>query len=122
MHGIKCFSHIMLYVADLERAVDWYCKTLGFTPNFVVPNIFASLRHDDWGCRVDLHPSEADGKDVGHGPIPYFLVDDIEATLASLKEAGVKVGPVKQEGDSPLFASIWDSESNALGLEQEVIR
>ena len=118
MHGIERFSHVMLYVQDLDRAVEFYCKSLGFTPNFVAPNFFASLHHEQIGCRLDLHPTETAGKDVGFGPIPYFQVGDIESTLGSLEKLGVKVGPIKQEQNSPRFATFWDSEGNALGLEE----
>jgi len=118
MHGIERFSHAMLFVADLDRAVEFYCARLGFTPNFVAPGAYASLRHEQIGCRLDLHPTETAGKDVGFGPMPCFAVADIEKTLASLKEQGVKVGSIKQEQGSPRFATFWDSEGNALGLEE----
>ena len=69
------------------------------------------------GVNLALHPSDADGKDVGFGPMPYFKVDDIDATLKALADKGVKVGKVQQEGPTR-FATFWDSEGNALGLQQ----
>ena len=110
------FSHAMIYVTNLDRAVEFYTEKLGFTPNFVVPGAFASLRHETMGCRIDLHPSEADSKDVGFGPIPYFAARDFDAAVAALKEKGVKVGEPRREGDSPRFVTFWDSEGNALSL------
>ena len=77
----------------------------------------ASLGNEKVQARVDLHPSEADGKDVGFGPMPYFLVDDLDATLSGLAGKGVKVGAVNQQGRYR-FATIWDSEGNAIGLEE----
>ena len=115
---LKCFSHVMMYVNDLDRAVAWYVETLGFTTNFVAPGAFASLRHDEMGCRLDLHPSEADSKDVGYGPIPYFKSDAFDQTITQLKEKGVKVGEPRREGNSPRFVSFLDSEGNVLGLEE----
>ena len=41
-----------------------------------------------------------------------------EAALKSLSEKGVKTGAIQQEGMSPRFATFWDSEGNALGLEE----
>jgi catechol 2,3-dioxygenase-like lactoylglutathione lyase family enzyme len=115
---LERFSHMMLFVADLDRAVIWYGEKLGFVPNFVVPGAYASLRHEQLGLRLDLHPTETAGKDVGFGPMPYFGVKDIGAALKTLSEKGVKIGPIQQEGMSPRFATFWDSEGNALGLEE----
>lgn len=115
---LKRFSHVMMYVTDLDRAVRWYGENLEFAPRFVAPGAYASLAHEGIGCRLDLHPTETDGKDVGHGPIPYFVVDDLDAAAAALAGKGVKVGEIRREGDSPRFMTFWDSEGNALGLEE----
>jgi catechol 2,3-dioxygenase-like lactoylglutathione lyase family enzyme len=115
---LERFSHVMMYVNDLNRAVAWYVDKLGFKVSFVVPEAFASLRHEGMRCRVDLHPSEAQGRDVGFGPIPYFATDSFDATLAQLAAAGVKMGTPRREGGSPRFVTLWDSEGNALGIEE----
>lgn len=115
---LKKYSHPMLYVTDLTRAVDWYKSNLGFKENFVVPNAYASLRHDEMGFRLDLHPTEANSKDVGFGAINYFVASDFDGAIATLKSRGVKVGNPKREGESARFVTFWDSEGNALGLEE----
>lgn len=115
---LKRFSHVMMYVTDLDRAVAWYGEHLGFTPRFVAPGAYASLEHPTLGCRLDLHPTEAGGKDVGHGPMPYFEVEDLDGFLETLRAAGVKTGQPRREGQSPRFVTIWDSEGNAVGLEE----
>ena len=112
------FSHPMMYVKDLDRAVKFYTEALGFTPNYVIPNGFASLRHEGMGCRIDLHPAESDSKDIGFGPVPYFAAKDLDGAIASLKEKGVKVGEARSVGDSPRFVTFWDSEGNAFGIEE----
>lgn len=114
----KKYSHPMLYVNDLARAVEWYKSKLGFTENFVVPNAFASLRHDEMKFRLDLHPTEANSKDVGFGAINYFVAKDFDMAIAELQEKGVKVGTPKREGGSTRFVTFWDSEGNALGIEE----
>jgi predicted enzyme related to lactoylglutathione lyase len=114
----KKFSHPMLYVNDLGRAVAWYKDVLGFQENFVAPNSYASLFHKGMNFRLDLHPTEANSKDIGFGAIQYFLVEDIDATVNSLKSKGVRVSAPRREGDSPRFATFWDSEGNALGVEE----
>lgn len=112
----KRYSHPMLYVKDLARAVDWYKSKLGFKENFVSPNAYASLRHEGMNLRLDLHPTEADSKDVGYGAINYFVPSDFDKAIAELQGKGVKVGTPRREGDSPRFVTFWDSEGNALGL------
>ena len=113
---LKKFSHPMLYVNDLGRAVEWYKQILGFQENFVAPNAYASLRHEKMNFRLDLHPTEADSKDVGYGAIQYFVPDNFDYAIETLKGKGVKVGTPRREGDSPRFVTFWDSEGNALGL------
>ena len=110
-------SHVMIYVNDIHRALESNQYTLGLQANFESPH-YASLRHDGMKCRLDLHPTEADSKDVGFGPIPYFTAKDFDGAIAQLKKAGVKVGQPKREGDSPRFVTFWDSEGNALGIEE----
>jgi catechol 2,3-dioxygenase-like lactoylglutathione lyase family enzyme len=115
----KKFSHPMLYVNDLQRAVAFYKDKLGFDVSFHHPKAFASLFHKNMGCRLDLHPTESNSKDVGFGPIIYFITENMDRDIATLKELGVKVGEPRREGNSPLFVTFWDSEGNTLGLEED---
>lgn len=115
----KKLSHPMMYVTDLERAVKFYTEKLNFKVSFHHPEAFASLFHEGMKQRLDLHPTEANSKDVGYGPIIYFQTDNIERDLALLRSAGVKTSDPKSEGNSPRFATFWDSEGNALGMEEE---
>ena len=115
----QSFSHVMMYVTDIERAVAFYKGTLGFSENYVALPHYASLRHGASGTRVDLHPT-TNSDHVGRGPIPYFGVADLDATLAKLRGDGVKATDPKSEGGSPRFASFFDSEGNELGLTEIV--
>ncbi len=116
---LEGYSHPMLYVNDLARAVAWYKDVLGFEARFVAPDAYASLYHSDLEMRLDLHPTEADSKDVGFGAITYFTTANIDTAVAALKERGVKVGTPRTEGGSTRFVSFWDSEGNTLGLEEK---
>jgi predicted enzyme related to lactoylglutathione lyase len=115
---LESYSHPMLYVNDLARAVAWYKDVLGFEARFVVPGAYASLYNADLKMRLDLHPTEADSKDVGFGAITYFTTKNVDAAVMALKERGVKVGTPRTEGESTRFVSFWDSEGNTLGLEE----
>lgn len=116
--NIKAISHTMIFTLDHARAIKWYVDILGFKVRFEVPGNYASLFHADLNYRLDLHPSEAGGVDVGHGPMLYFTTSNIEEDLQLLSQKGVKVSKARREGNSPLFATFWDSEGNALGLEE----
>ncbi len=110
--------HPMIYVHDLSRAVAFYRDILGFSVRFQHGEFFASLFHKENNLRLDLHPTEANGKDVGFGTIIYFDTKHFNETFEYLKSKNVKVGTPKREGDSGLFVSFWDSEGNTLGLEE----
>jgi predicted enzyme related to lactoylglutathione lyase len=114
----KKLSHPMMYVTDLDRAVTFYCEKLNFKKRFYHENAFASLFHEEMNCRLDLHPTEANSKDVGFGPIIYFASNDLDRDLLTLKNAGVKTGTPRTEGGSTRFVTFWDSEGNALGIEE----
>jgi len=110
-------SHVMLWVNDFDRALKWYTTTLGCKVNFSAAPHYASLRLESAGVNLALHPSDAEGKDVGFGPMPYFKVKDAAAALKTLAGKGIKVGKLQQEGEHK-FATFWDSEGNALGIQQ----
>ncbi len=68
--------------------------------------------------RLDLHPTEANSKDVGFGCINYFATDKFDQTLEELKKRNVKVGTPRIEGGNHRFVTFWDSEGNALEMEE----
>lgn len=111
-------THPMIYVHELNRAVDFYKNILGFNVRFQHGEFFASLIHPNTNLRIDLHPTEANGKDVGFGTIVYFDTKEFDLTFEYLKSKNVKVGTPKTEGDSGRFVTFYDSEGNALGLEE----
>jgi len=54
------------------------------------------------------------------GPTPYFHVDDIEARLKALLDAGAEeVQPIRSVGGGRLIASVKDANGNAIGLLQD---
>jgi predicted enzyme related to lactoylglutathione lyase len=108
------FSHVMLYVNDIDRATKWYQEKLDFKADFASPH-YASLQLQEIGFRLDLHPTGVDSNEVGYGAITYFKVKNINEAVAKLKGKDIRVGEPKTEGGST-FATFWDSEGNALGL------
>ena len=109
------FSHVMLYVQDLQRAATWYVKVLGFGIRFLAAPHYATLWNESLKLRIDLHPDQRGGN-IGHGPMVYFVADDLDATIASLRAHGVQASDPRSRGDSPRFTEFVDSEGNVLGL------
>lgn len=110
-------DHVVVFVNDLERAKRFYCEVLGLRLVVDSPGFVGVLAG---GQMLGLHPSEAGGADVGHGPIPYFRVESLEATVAQLRARNVHIhrGPVRvPSGES--IATIHDSEGNAMGLVEK---
>ena len=109
------FSHVMLYVKDMERAAKWYQDVLGFGVQYLAAPHYAALRHDVMNFRLDLHPDPQDAN-VGRGAMIYFSAPDLDAAVAFFREKGVTVSDPRKRGDSPRFTELADSEGNPIGL------
>ncbi len=114
------FSHVMLYVKDLDRAAKFYTSNLGFKVKFLAPPHYGSLVHDAMKFRLDLHPASGKGTSVvGGSPLVYFTCDDIDRTIADLRGKGIVAEDPRSESGSPRFSSFRDSEGNELGLTEK---
>jgi catechol 2,3-dioxygenase-like lactoylglutathione lyase family enzyme len=110
--------HPLIFVLDMNRAVAFYRDILGFKVVFQHETFFASLIHEESKMRIDLHPSEADGKDVGYGAIIYFETNNFDENYEYLISKNVKAQAPRREGDSNRFVTFFDSEGNAIGFEE----
>lgn len=111
------FSHVMMYVRDFDRAAKWYESTLGFKPVMLHSPHYGIIHHPTLNLRLDLHPDHGKNK-VGGGPQVYFVTDDIDAEVRSLRSKGVSCDDPRAEANSPRFAGFRDSEGNELGLTE----
>jgi predicted enzyme related to lactoylglutathione lyase len=107
-------DHVVYYVKDLQRAKAFYSQTLKLPIIFDTPGFVKVGIGDFW---LGLHPSEADGRDIGCGPMLYLRTGDLTATMESLRQAQVAIGK-PQEVPSGTIVTIKDSEGNSLGLFQ----
>lgn len=114
---IKKISHVMLWSQNLDRTIDWYKEKLGFHVNYYAKDEFASLSHKEMG-RLDFHACGKDTSNLGKGPLPYYVVENIEQVKSWLEAKGIKVHDIEQVADSPKHTWFTDCEGNALGLEQ----
>jgi catechol 2,3-dioxygenase-like lactoylglutathione lyase family enzyme len=116
-------THTTLPVEDPARAKAFYADKLGLEP---VSESAGGNFYELGGTRFLLYPTE--GRPSGAHTQMGFAVDDIEGTVAALKERGVtfeeydfptfdKATSIAQTG--PLRASWFkDSEGNLLGIVQ----
>jgi catechol 2,3-dioxygenase-like lactoylglutathione lyase family enzyme len=98
--------NVRYMVGDVEESVDFYTKYLGFSVLSTMAPAFADVRRGN--LRLLLSgPTSSAGRPMPDGRKPepggwnriHFLVDDIEAEVAQLREAGatfrndIVVGP-----------------------------
>jgi predicted enzyme related to lactoylglutathione lyase len=100
---------------DIAQAKALYAKVLGVEPYADTP-YYVGFRIGDQ--EIGLDPN---GHDKGmSGPIAYVHVDDIEARLQELLDAGATVQQlVSDVGEGKLIASVKDADGNDIGLVQE---
>jgi predicted enzyme related to lactoylglutathione lyase len=105
---------IIYPVRDLPAARATYAALLGVEPYLDAPYYVA---FNAGGQDVGLDPNgQARGIDR---PVGYWRVDDIEAKVRTLTEAGAKtVREVRDVGGGKLIAVLEDADGNLIGLSQ----
>lgn len=107
-------NKIIYPVKDLTQAKKLYGALLGVAPNMDAPYY---VNFHVGGQDVGLLPN---GHSQGMtGPVGYWQVSDIKASLQQLLDAGaVTLQPVKDVGGGNLIASVKDADGNVIGLCQ----
>jgi predicted enzyme related to lactoylglutathione lyase len=103
-------------VADLAQAKEMFTRLLGVEPYMDQPYYVGfNVNGQDVGLDPNGH---AQGMT---GPLGYWHVADIEATVRELVDAGAEsVQDVKDVGGGKLLASVKDAGGNVIGLIQPV--
>jgi len=106
---------IVYPVQDLAPAKALYRTLLGVDPYTDTP-YYVGFRVGDQELGLDPN-----GHQSGQtGPIQYWRVDDIEASLRDLVAAGAQTQkPITDVGGGLLIAWVKDADGNATGLRQE---
>ncbi len=101
-------------VKDLARAKTLYGALLGVQPEMDEP-YYVGFELD--GSHVGLDPhGHAQGMT---GPVGYWHVEDIEASLQMILDAGGQTQrPVNDVGGGRLVATVEDADGNVVGLIQ----
>lgn len=101
-------------VTDIGRAKALFAAILGSAPVMDQP-YYVQFNVD--GQEIGLDPNGA-GKDLT-GPLPYWHVTDINATVKALLDAGAtEKEAVHDVGGGRLIATLADSDGNLIGLIQ----
>ncbi len=120
--AIKGLDHVVLRVADLDRAIRFYCEVLGCREERRVESIgLVQLRAG--AALIDLVPAEG-APDPGAGNMDHFALSiapfDEAALRAHLESHGVEVGEVATrygaEGHGPSLY-IQDPDGNTVELK-----
>ena len=114
---------VIVPVADQDRALGFYCDTLGFEPRVDVPfgggYRWIEVGLPDESTTIALAPPR-EGAENGNRETGISLqTDDIDGYHARLRDAGVDAGDVQRMGD-PVPPMFWfnDPEGNTLMVVQ----
>jgi predicted enzyme related to lactoylglutathione lyase len=103
---------ILFPVADVAKATPVYTALLGVAPSVESPYY---VGYDSEGQHIGLVPNGST-----NGPACYRHVDDLEAGIAALVEAGATVAQEpKQVGNGRTVATVLDLDGNEIGLIQD---
>lgn len=115
MSDLRRIDHVWFWVAEMDRAVDFYTGRLGLE---------LRMRHgDDWaevdggGIRIGLHGGAGTGASPLPGGTVVFEVDDLDLAKASLEQKGLAFD--EHLGEVPgyaRYASFTDPDGNAMQL------
>ena len=110
---VQC-NTVLYPVKDLDKAKALFTALFGVDPHADAP-YYVGFSVD--GTEIGLVPS---GHDQGMtGPVPFFEVDDIVATLGALQAAGAQVVQEPTNvGGGLLVAKVSDADGNDIGLRQ----
>jgi predicted enzyme related to lactoylglutathione lyase len=104
---------ITIPVKDLEAATELYRTVLGIDPYAAAP-YYVGFRPEG-APEIGLDPHG----DVAAGPITYYRVPDIDATIAALTAQGATAERSPRDvGGGNMIATLRDADGNIVGLYQ----
>jgi predicted enzyme related to lactoylglutathione lyase len=105
---------VVYKVTDLATAKEWWRRHFGITPYFDEPFY---VGYDVGGYELGLDPDGEGRKPGPGGSVAYWGVNDLRATLNTLKTNGVRViRDAEDVGEGILVSSIEDPFGNLVGL------
>jgi predicted enzyme related to lactoylglutathione lyase len=110
---VQC-NTVLYPVKDLDKAKALFAALFGADPHVDSPYYVGFSVN---GAEIGLVPN---GHDQGMtGPVAFFDVDDISATLGVLQDGGAQVVQEPTDvGSGLLVAKVSDADGNDIGLRQ----
>ena len=110
-------SNVTVIVSNLDKAVDFYTKTLGLKLTMLAKGNWATIAAP--GLTIGLHPSSAHGPQPGNSEsLSIGLeVDDLSKAMEELKGKGIEFGYVMDDKEVKV-AFFKDQDNNPLYLAQ----
>ena len=109
--------HFELPAADTDRAKAFWSGVFGWTfAGMTEPFVYLMTEGEEPVGAI--YKADRVGEQAGSGPIVYMATDDIDATIAKVRENGGSADdkqPIPQTG---WFARCKDTEGNAFSLFQ----
>jgi catechol 2,3-dioxygenase-like lactoylglutathione lyase family enzyme len=105
---------VYLFVADMDRAIEFYRDVLGLPLDYRTGNEWAQLSAGP--VKIGLHGTGSAAQSRAGGTLA-FTVTDLDATKAKLASRGVEVGHEGGgDGRGPRFVEFTDPDGNVLAL------
>jgi len=121
--------NVRYMVDDVAAAIDFYTRHLGFTVLNAFPPAFADVQRGN--LRLLLSgPTSSAGRPMADGDRPgpggwnriHFLVDDLDAEVAKLRDAGARFRNDMIEGPGGKQILLLDPSGNVVELFQPGFR
>jgi len=119
-HGIVGLNHVGLSVPDLDKAVEFYTKTMGFPEAFRLNNasgqvqlVYVQISQNTF---VELQPANAQ-RPPG---ITHFglHVENMAAAMAMFRQRGAAVGETTVSGTKAILSNIVDPNGVRMELAE----
>ena len=110
-------------VDDVDAAVTFYSKVLGFDVTFSAPPVFAEITRGNLRLLL-AGPDSSAGQPMSDGTKPgpggwnriHFVVDDLDAEVARLRDSGAEFRNEVVEGPAGKQILVLDPSGNVVEL------
>lgn len=119
-HGVVGLNHVGISVPDLDKAVEYYTKTLGFPEAFRLKNaagqvqlVYVQISKNTF---VELQPATAQRPPgISHFGV---VVDNMGDAVAMFKQRGAAVGETTVSGTKAILNNIADPNGIRMELAE----
>ena len=115
--GIAGMNHVGIIVPNLDEAVEYYTKTLGFPEAFRNKDaqgnttlVYVQISRDTF---VELQPAGNRPAGISHFGV---VVDDMKQATEMFKQRGAKVDDIRLSGTKAVLSNVHDPNGNRMEL------